>query len=112
MASKEKEVVIAQPSLKRLQNGPKGASSSAAKAGPARRFGAKAKEAKYAPENWIYEGRLAFEFPTIQDKLHVLGVGYIFAELEECNLTLVRDFYANWDTSFVEKTKVKIRGQV
>lgn len=39
-------------------------------------------------------------------------LGYVFAELEECNLTFVREFYANWDTSFGESTKVKIRGQV
>ncbi|MCD9640075.1 hypothetical protein HAX54_025105, partial [Datura stramonium] len=44
MASKGKEVVIAQLSLKRLRKGPKGASSSVAKAGPARRFRAKAIE--------------------------------------------------------------------
>ncbi|MCD7461851.1 hypothetical protein HAX54_047268, partial [Datura stramonium] len=28
------------------------------------------KEAKYYPENWIDEGRLAIEFPTIRDMLH------------------------------------------
>ncbi|MCD7463138.1 hypothetical protein HAX54_050028, partial [Datura stramonium] len=39
-------------------------------------------------------------------------LGYIVSEPEECNLTLVREFYANWDTSFKESTKVKIRGQV
>ncbi|MCD9558467.1 hypothetical protein HAX54_015853, partial [Datura stramonium] len=51
----------------RLRKGTKGASSSAAKAGPARQFGAKSvephgltwfniqKKAKYAPENWIDE---------------------------------------------------------
>ncbi|MCD9642577.1 hypothetical protein HAX54_029451 [Datura stramonium] len=50
----------------------------AAKDGPAIRFGAQAiephglnwfntqKEANYASENWIDEGRLAFEFPTIR----------------------------------------------
>ncbi|MCD9646036.1 hypothetical protein HAX54_035548, partial [Datura stramonium] len=81
--------------FKRLKKGPKGASLSAAKAGPARRFGSKAveprgltwfnsyKEAKYSTESWIDEGRLALEFPTIRDKLRELGVGYIFAEKEE-----------------------------
>ncbi|MCD7469579.1 hypothetical protein HAX54_008692, partial [Datura stramonium] len=74
MASKGKEVVIANPSLKRLLKGTKGASTS--KASPARWFGEKfvepqgltwfstQKEAKYAPENWIDEGRLA----VIKDK--------------------------------------------
>ncbi|MCD7451902.1 hypothetical protein HAX54_013981, partial [Datura stramonium] len=70
------------------------------------------KEAKYAPRNWIDEGCLELEFPTIRDKLCELGVGYIFAEPEECNLTLVMDFYANWDISFGESTKMKIRGHV
>ncbi|MCD9646360.1 hypothetical protein HAX54_036132, partial [Datura stramonium] len=91
---------------------------------PPRRFGAKSvephgltwfnnkKEAKYAPENWIYEGRLALEFTAIQEKICELGVGYSFNEPERCNLTLVRKFYTNWDTSFGESTKVKIKEQV
>ncbi|MCD9640871.1 hypothetical protein HAX54_026581, partial [Datura stramonium] len=57
-------------------------------------------EAKYGPENWIDDGRLALEFPTIEDKVHELGLGFIFAEPEECNLSLVREFFPNWDTSF------------
>ncbi|MCD7468291.1 hypothetical protein HAX54_006336, partial [Datura stramonium] len=63
------------------------------------------KEAKYAPENWIDEGHMAFEFPAIWDKIRELGVDYIFNELERCNLTLVSEFYANRDTSFGESTK-------
>ncbi|MCD7448027.1 hypothetical protein HAX54_037340, partial [Datura stramonium] len=55
------------------------------------------------------KGRPVLEFPTIQDKLRELEVRYIFANLEECNLILVREFYENWDTSFGESTKVKIR---
>ncbi|MCD7470005.1 hypothetical protein HAX54_009513 [Datura stramonium] len=70
------------------------------------------KEVKYAPKNWINEGRLAFEFPTIQDKFRELGLGYISAGQEECNLSLEREFYANWDTSFGESNKLKIQGQV
>ncbi|MCD9639283.1 hypothetical protein HAX54_023708, partial [Datura stramonium] len=67
------------------------------------------KEARYAPKSWIDEGHLALEFPTIRDKLRELGVRYIFVEAEEWNLTFVREFYENWDTSFRESTKVKIR---
>ncbi|MCD7462323.1 hypothetical protein HAX54_048255, partial [Datura stramonium] len=70
------------------------------------------KGAKYALENLIVEGCLALEFSSMRDKLRELGVGYIFTEPEECNLTLVRKFYAKWDTLFREITKVKIRGQV
>ncbi|MCD9639028.1 hypothetical protein HAX54_023273, partial [Datura stramonium] len=69
-------------------------------------------EAKYVLENWINEGRLALEFPAIRDKVRELGLGYIFVELEECNLTLVREFYANWETSFGEINKVKICGEM
>ncbi|MCE3215842.1 hypothetical protein HAX54_003734, partial [Datura stramonium] len=70
------------------------------------------KEEKYAPKNCIDEGRLALECPTIRDSISELGLGYVFAEPEECNLALVREFYANWDTSFGDNTKIKIQGQV
>ncbi|MCE5165937.1 hypothetical protein HAX54_013272, partial [Datura stramonium] len=46
------------------------------------------KEVKYDPKNWINKGHLAIEFPTIRDKVPELGLGYIFADPEECNLTL------------------------
>ncbi|MCE0482040.1 hypothetical protein HAX54_040374, partial [Datura stramonium] len=81
---------------------------------PARIFGAKAvephgltwfntqKESKYAPENWIDEGQLALEFSDTREKIREFGAGYIFNEPERCNLTFVREFYANWDTSFRE----------
>ncbi|MCE3215660.1 hypothetical protein HAX54_003145, partial [Datura stramonium] len=122
-AKKRKEIEVANKDLNQLRKGTKGSSSSA-KGTPVRRFRAKVvephgltwfntqKEAKYAPENRIDEGILSLEFPTIRDKVRKLGLGYIFVESEECNLTLVSEFYANWDTSFGESTKVKIRGQV
>ncbi|MCD7470843.1 hypothetical protein HAX54_011006 [Datura stramonium] len=112
MTSKGKDVVVADPSVKRAIKGKMWANSSASKARPAGRFGAKAvkhygltwfntqKDAKYAPENWIDGDHLALEFPDIRHKIHELGAGYIFNEPERCNLTLVREFYANWDTSF------------
>ncbi|MCD7463645.1 hypothetical protein HAX54_051059, partial [Datura stramonium] len=37
-------------------------------------------------------------FPAIRKKIRELGASYIFNELERCNLTLVREFYTNWDT--------------
>ncbi|MCD7472020.1 hypothetical protein HAX54_012846, partial [Datura stramonium] len=64
------------------------------------------------PENWIDEGHLAQEFPAIRKNIHELGAGYIFNKSKRCNLTLVRKFYANWDTSFKKSIKVKIRGKV
>ncbi|MCE0481251.1 hypothetical protein HAX54_038846 [Datura stramonium] len=94
-------MVVAEKGLKRLREGTKGSKSLAAKAPPVGRFGAKAinehglkwfnaqKEAKYAPEKWIDEGRLSLEFLTIYDTIHELGLGYMFVEPEECNLTLL-----------------------
>ncbi|MCD7467713.1 hypothetical protein HAX54_005313 [Datura stramonium] len=71
------------------------------------------KEVKYALKNWIDEGCLALEFPTIRDSILELGLGYVFAEPEECNLiTFVRKFYANWNTSCGGSTKIKVGGQV
>ncbi|MCD7453575.1 hypothetical protein HAX54_021445, partial [Datura stramonium] len=46
------------------------------------------RKAKYAPENWIDEGCLALELPTIRNTIRELGLGYAFSKLEECNLTL------------------------
>ncbi|MCE3050176.1 hypothetical protein HAX54_046591, partial [Datura stramonium] len=87
MSSKGKEVVVVDPSLKMTRKGKEGASSSASKVGPARK------------------SLLALELLAIWDKIRELGVGYIFNELGRCNVTLVRKFYANWNTSFRESTK-------
>ncbi|MCD7464852.1 hypothetical protein HAX54_053510, partial [Datura stramonium] len=93
------------------------ASSSASKAGPPRRFRGKAvephmltwfntkKESMNALESLIDEDLLELEFLAIPDKIRELGAGHIFNEPERCNLTLVRKFYTNWDTSFRESTK-------
>ncbi|MCE0481968.1 hypothetical protein HAX54_040194, partial [Datura stramonium] len=61
------EIEVAGKGLKRLLKGTKGASSSKAKASSAKCFE---------------------EFPSINRKIHKVGAGYIFAELEECNLNL------------------------
>ncbi|MCE3051964.1 hypothetical protein HAX54_051256 [Datura stramonium] len=87
-ADKEKEVEITNKGLKRLCKGTKGSSSLSTKGTPSRRFGAKAMEP------------------------HGLKWFQAQKEPEECNLTLVREFNANWDTSFGERTKVKIWGPV
>ncbi|MCD9639486.1 hypothetical protein HAX54_024057, partial [Datura stramonium] len=90
------EIEVADKGLKRHRKCTRGASSLAAK-----------KEAKYSLENWFDKGHLAPEFPAIRDKVREWGLGYIFAELEECNLTLVREFYDNWDTSYGEKMNLR-----
>ncbi|MCE0481149.1 hypothetical protein HAX54_038614, partial [Datura stramonium] len=82
MASKSdkgKEVEIVNEGLQRLQEGTKGSSSSTAKGTPARRFEAKAVEP---------HGLKWFQ----AQKVCELGLGYVFAKLEDCNLTLVGNF--------------------
>ncbi|MCE3050482.1 hypothetical protein HAX54_047322 [Datura stramonium] len=127
MASKDSkgmEIEVAGKGLKRLRKCTKGASSSKVKASLAKHFEVQVvephgltwfniqKEAKYAPKNWNDEGLLSLEFPAIRDRVRKLGLGFIFVEPKERNLTLVREFYAKWDTSFGESNKVKICGQV
>ncbi|MCD7461175.1 hypothetical protein HAX54_045427, partial [Datura stramonium] len=63
------------------------------------------KEAKYGLENLIDEGHLELEFPAIRNTFRELGMGYVFPKPKECNLTLVREFYANCNTSYGENTK-------
>ncbi|MCD9646386.1 hypothetical protein HAX54_036169, partial [Datura stramonium] len=119
-ADKGKEVEIANKGLKWLRKETKELSSSTAKGTSTRIFEAKVVEphgltwfntqkvAKYAPENWIDKGLFALEFPIIPDKVRELGLGYIFVEPEEFNLTLVREFYENWGTSLGESNEIKI----
>ncbi|MCD9638943.1 hypothetical protein HAX54_023166, partial [Datura stramonium] len=68
-------------------------------------------EAKYYSENWIDEGKLAMEFPTIRDSVFCLGLGFMFSKLSKCNLTLVREFYANWNATHGSSTRVDVKGQ-
>ncbi|KAG5604798.1 hypothetical protein H5410_026290 [Solanum commersonii] len=39
---------------------------------------------------------LACEFPQILRRMREVGMDFAFAELEECNLHMVQEFYANW----------------
>ncbi|MCD7461117.1 hypothetical protein HAX54_045197 [Datura stramonium] len=103
-SNKGKEIEAAGKGLKQLRKCTKGPSSSSSKGATARMLRERAvephglswfntqKEVKYAPKNWIDKGFLALEFSTIQDKVRELGLGYIFAKTEKCNLTLVRNF--------------------
>ncbi|MCD9641703.1 hypothetical protein HAX54_028091, partial [Datura stramonium] len=121
MTSKGKEVFVAYPSVKRTRKGKTGAGVlRLPKPAPRGNLEQKTvethgltwfntqKEVKYAPKNWIDEGHLALEFLAIRDKIRELGAGYIFNEPERCNLTLLREFYANWDSLFEESTKINI----
>ncbi|KAH0781965.1 hypothetical protein KY290_001563 [Solanum tuberosum] len=76
--------------------------------GQTRRFGAKAvtkegkawykkhTEASYFSDVCIDRDSLALEFPQILRRIRELGMEFIFAEPEECNLHMVWEFYANW----------------
>ncbi|MCD9641061.1 hypothetical protein HAX54_026878 [Datura stramonium] len=57
----------------------------------------KHKESKYSHELFIDRKSLASEFPHIVNKLDTLGIGFVFNDLGECNLNMVREFLANWD---------------
>ncbi|MCD7460847.1 hypothetical protein HAX54_044595, partial [Datura stramonium] len=71
----------------------------------------KYKESKYFLEEQIDWESLAQEFPQIQQRINTLGMDFIFNKPRECNLHMVRDFYANWDPTLCIHT-IKIQGQV
>ncbi|MCE3215196.1 hypothetical protein HAX54_001227 [Datura stramonium] len=54
-------------------------------------------ESKYSHELFVDRISLAFEFPHIIDRLHTLGLNFVFNDPNECNLNMVREFLANWD---------------
>ncbi|MCD9639026.1 hypothetical protein HAX54_023270, partial [Datura stramonium] len=74
------EIEVVGKGLKRLQKGTKGASSSKSKASLAKHF--EVQEVEPHRLSWLNTQTEA------KDKLRDLGVGYLFAEPEECNLTL------------------------
>ncbi|KAG5581212.1 hypothetical protein H5410_051839 [Solanum commersonii] len=110
MAPKTKNVV----GSKRNRKGETFGSSSAQE--PVQKFGKKAvqrygwewfscqQEAKYMGEEFMNEVRLQSQFPAIYHTVIQLGLRFIFHNPGDCNLTLVREFYANWLT----ETKYKI----
>ncbi|MCD9639125.1 hypothetical protein HAX54_023478, partial [Datura stramonium] len=53
----------------------------------------------------IDEGRPVVEFPTVRDTVHGLGLGFVFSETSECKLTLMQEFYSNWNTTLGHSTK-------
>ncbi|KAH0655201.1 hypothetical protein KY285_030083 [Solanum tuberosum] len=83
---------------------------------PARKFGKKAverygwewfecqREPKYIDDKYVNEVRLQSQFPVIYLTMVELGLRFIFYQPGDCNLSLVREFYANCLT----ETKYKI----
>ncbi|KAG5611527.1 hypothetical protein H5410_022808 [Solanum commersonii] len=66
-------------------------------------------ESKYLGDEYIDEGRLRQEFPNILAKINALGLQYVFMDQGECTLSLVCEFYVNWNTRRVEINKGFIR---
>ncbi|KAH0669439.1 hypothetical protein KY285_025463 [Solanum tuberosum] len=76
--------------------------------GQTRRFGAKVvnkerktwyekhTEASYFSDVIIDRDTLEHEFPQILRRIRELGMEFVIAEPEGCNLHMVREFYANW----------------
>lgn len=51
------------------------------------------------------------EFPSMVRRIEALHMHFLFEHPTECNLSLVCEFYANWDLR-CRDSKVKIRGKV
>ncbi|KAH0679034.1 hypothetical protein KY284_020119 [Solanum tuberosum] len=67
-------------------------------------------EAKYIGDEFVNEVRLQSQFPDIYQTVNDLGLRFIFENPGDCNLTLVREFYANWLTETKYKTML-VRGK-
>uniref|UniRef100_M1E149 Putative plant transposon protein domain-containing protein n=1 Tax=Solanum tuberosum TaxID=4113 RepID=M1E149_SOLTU len=62
------------------------------------------REVKYMGDEFVNEVRLQSQFPNIYRTVHELGLRFIFDNRGDFNLTLVREFYANWLTGMKYKT--------
>uniref|UniRef100_M1D8Y2 Putative plant transposon protein domain-containing protein n=1 Tax=Solanum tuberosum TaxID=4113 RepID=M1D8Y2_SOLTU len=67
-------------------------------------------EAKYMGDEFVNEVRLQSQFPVIYQTVLDLGLSFIFDNPGDCNLMLVREFYANWLTETKYKN-VPVRGK-
>uniref|UniRef100_M1DBM0 Putative plant transposon protein domain-containing protein n=1 Tax=Solanum tuberosum TaxID=4113 RepID=M1DBM0_SOLTU len=61
-------------------------------------------------DEFMNEVRLQSEFPVIYHTVIGLGLRFIFDNPGDCNLMLVREFYANWLTETKYKT-VSVEGK-
>lgn len=64
------------------------------------------KVAKYLRDEHVNEGRLQVEFPQIHEMVYNLTLHYIFEDQGKCNITLMPEFYANWNTENPWSNKV------
>ncbi|XP_047266679.1 uncharacterized protein LOC124897641 [Capsicum annuum] len=68
-------------------------------------------ENKYVGDQHINRENLLKEFPSMVRRLEQLQMQFLFYQPYECNLRLVREFYANWDP-YNGDSSVQIRGQL
>ncbi|KAH0679319.1 hypothetical protein KY284_020404 [Solanum tuberosum] len=61
-------------------------------------------------DEFVNEVRLQSQYPDIHRTVDELGLRFIFDNPGDCNLTLVREFYANWLTETKYKI-VPVRGE-
>ncbi|PHT83989.1 hypothetical protein T459_12432 [Capsicum annuum] len=66
--------------------------------------------AKYILDIYINWASLLREYPSMVQRIEALNMNLIFHQPTECNLHLVREFYANWDPSHSEHL-LKVRGK-
>lgn len=59
------------------------------------------KESKYLGDEYVKEDKLCHAFPNILAKITALGLQFVFVNQGECNLSLVREFQANWNNHHV-----------
>lgn len=59
-------------------------------------------ESKYLDDEYIDKRRFWQQLPNIHAQINALGLQYVFMNQGECNLNLVREFYANWNVYCVD----------
>ena len=65
----------------------------------------------YIPELFIDRASLLRECPSMVRRIEAINMNFIFHQPTECNLHLVREFYANWEPSDPDH-ELKICGKV
>uniref|UniRef100_M1DUH5 Putative plant transposon protein domain-containing protein n=1 Tax=Solanum tuberosum TaxID=4113 RepID=M1DUH5_SOLTU len=121
MAPKGKNVAIGSGTKRSRKGAATGSSSRETTNLPPKKFGKQAlmhygedwyeceQESKYLGDEYVDEGRLRQEFPHIHTQIHALGLQYVFVDQGECNLSLVREFYVNWNTHHIKLNQGLIR---
>nr|XP_016492015.1 PREDICTED: uncharacterized protein LOC107811572 isoform X1 [Nicotiana tabacum] len=62
----------------------------------------------YLPDFAVNEHKLMSRYPQIWERIHELGLGFVFKNQGEANFSLVREFYSGWNLEQL----VLIRGRL